>query len=204
MPSGLVQHQDIRVHQLSRAELHLHLPTARIARDGKLQVRGTIRSTWVAETGILHELLDLLLLGLGFALVDFVDSVHHPPPTRLVNAEDGEAIVLHANLLLLDLVLHEDTLQLIALREAFQLLVHDGTHQGRLAALVRPEQAVEPVPLQVHLGVAEQSQSAVGQREGALVQIDALCVLLLDLLLRLGSDLHLGTEILNDAREGLH
>lgn len=47
------------------------------------------------------------------------------------------------DLLVLDLVLHEDRLQLVALGEALQLLVGDGAHQGGLAALVGAQQAVE-------------------------------------------------------------
>ena len=47
------------------------------------------------------------------------------------------------HLFVLDLVLHEDGLQLVALGEALQLLVGDGAHQGGLAALVGAQQAVE-------------------------------------------------------------
>ena len=73
-----------------------------------------------------------------------------------------------SRLLILDLMLHEDRLQLVALGEALELLVGDGAHQRGLAALVGAQEAVEAVPLQVHLGIAQQGQGAVGQGEGAL------------------------------------
>ena len=58
--------------------------------------------------------------------------------------------------------------------EALKLLVRDGTYLRRLTALVRPKQTVEPVAFEL--------QRAVGQREGALVQVHTLRVLLIELL----------------------
>mmetsp|Transcript_58549 Transcript_58549/g.139374 ORF Transcript_58549/g.139374 Transcript_58549/m.139374 type:complete len:274 (-) Transcript_58549:420-1241(-) len=53
----------------------------------------------------------------------------------------------------------------------------------------------------MHLRIAQQGQRAVGQGESTLVQVHALGVLLLDLFLRLGCDLHLGTQSLGDGVE---
>mmetsp|Transcript_70157 Transcript_70157/g.146772 ORF Transcript_70157/g.146772 Transcript_70157/m.146772 type:complete len:654 (-) Transcript_70157:1258-3219(-) len=145
--SGLVQHQHIGVHELGGAELHLHLPATGVAGHRQLQVGGTVGATRVAEASLLHQLLALLLGHRGLDLVDLVAGVHDPPPAGLVDAENGEAIVLHAHLLVLDLVLHEDTLQLVTLGETFQLLVGDGSHEGRFTALVGAQQAVEAVAL---------------------------------------------------------
>merc|ERR1719265_2685160 len=95
----------------------------------------------------------------------------------LVHAQDGEPIVLNVHLLILDLVFDKDALQLVPLREAFKLLVDNSSHQRRLPTLVRTQESIKPIPLEVHLCVAQQSQSPVGQREGSLVEVHALRVL---------------------------
>mmetsp|Transcript_8483 Transcript_8483/g.18602 ORF Transcript_8483/g.18602 Transcript_8483/m.18602 type:complete len:1091 (+) Transcript_8483:303-3575(+) len=202
--SGLIKHEHIAVHQLSRAQLHLHLPAAGVARHRQVQVRRAVRATRVSEASVLHDLLALLLRHLVLHHVDVVAGVLHPPPARLVHAQDREAVVLHANLLVLNLVLHENALQLVALREALELLVRNGTHQRGLTALVRPQQTVEPVALEMHLRITEQRERAVGQGEGALVQVHTLRVLLLDLLRRLRCHLHLHSDVLNHTGEGAH
>mmetsp|Transcript_108344 Transcript_108344/g.271561 ORF Transcript_108344/g.271561 Transcript_108344/m.271561 type:complete len:696 (+) Transcript_108344:201-2288(+) len=161
--SRLVQHEHIRVHQLRSTELHLHLPTSRIACHRQLQVCGAVRAPWVTEANGLHELLHLFLRHLVIHLVDIITRVHDPPPAGLVNTEDGETIILYAHLLVLDLVLDEDTLELVTLGETLQLLVGDGAHQGRLTTLVRAQQTIEAIPLQVHLRVPQQGERAVGQ-----------------------------------------
>mmetsp|Transcript_42308 Transcript_42308/g.76508 ORF Transcript_42308/g.76508 Transcript_42308/m.76508 type:complete len:223 (+) Transcript_42308:1646-2314(+) len=155
-----------------------------------------------AEANTLHQFLDLLLSRSLLDLVDLVAGVHDPPPSWLVDAKDGEAVILHVHLHVLDLVLHENALQLISLGEALELLVDDGTHESGLTALVWAQETVEAVSLQVHLGVAKQRQCTVGQGEGALVEVDAVSVLFLDLLLRLGSYFQLCPQLLDNTREG--
>merc|ERR1719443_2738375 len=118
------------------------------------------------------------IAGRRLDLVDIVACVLHPPPPRLVNAQDREAIVLNAHLLVLDLMLHEDASQLVPLGEALELLVGDGTHQGRLAALVGAKQSVEAAPLQVHLRLSEQRECAVGEREGTFIQVHTVVIIL--------------------------
>merc|ERR1719335_1308609 len=145
----------------------------------------------------------IIFLHRRLQLVHLVAGVHHPPPPRLVHAQDRESVVLHPDLLVLDLVLHEDTLQLVPLREALKLLVGNRAHQRRLPALVRPKEPVEPVPLQVHLRVPEQGQRPVGQGERALVEVDPFRVLFLDLLLWLRGHLHLRPDTLNHSGEGI-
>mmetsp|Transcript_31474 Transcript_31474/g.98731 ORF Transcript_31474/g.98731 Transcript_31474/m.98731 type:complete len:465 (-) Transcript_31474:435-1829(-) len=199
---GLVQHEHVGIHQLSSAELHLHLPAARVGRNRVLQVGRAVRASGVSKADGLHQLLHGVL---GHRILDFVDvvaGVLHPPPAWLVDGEDGEAVVLHSHLFVLNLMLHEDALQFVALGEAFQLLVGDGAHQRGLPALVGSEEAVEAVALQVHLRVPEQRESAIGQREGALVQVDAFVVLVFDLLRGLRGNLHLRLHLVNHDGEG--
>mmetsp|Transcript_9350 Transcript_9350/g.21219 ORF Transcript_9350/g.21219 Transcript_9350/m.21219 type:complete len:1082 (+) Transcript_9350:301-3546(+) len=200
---GFVKHEHVGVHELGRAELHLHLPATRVGGHRVLQVGRAVGATGVTEAGVLHELLDRVLGDRVLDLVDVIAGVLHPPPARLVHAEDGEAVILHADLLVLNLVLNEHALELVALGEALQLLVGDGTHQRGLAALVRAQEAVEAVALQVHLGVAEQREGTVGQREGALVEVHALGVLILDLLLLLPGHLQLRAHVLANLAEWL-
>mmetsp|Transcript_18749 Transcript_18749/g.38671 ORF Transcript_18749/g.38671 Transcript_18749/m.38671 type:complete len:609 (+) Transcript_18749:1187-3013(+) len=200
--SGLVQHEHIGIHKLRGTKLHLHLPATGIASHRVLEVGRTVRAARVAEADGLHEFLHLLLVNLVLHLVRLVAGVHDPPPAGLVHAENREAVILHTDLLILNLVLDEDALQLVALGETFELLIGDGTHERGLAALVRAQEAVEAIPLQVHLCVPEQRQRAVSQGEGALVQIYAIGVLLLYLLLGLRCNLHLCPDILNHAVEG--
>mmetsp|Transcript_5911 Transcript_5911/g.13185 ORF Transcript_5911/g.13185 Transcript_5911/m.13185 type:complete len:400 (-) Transcript_5911:1045-2244(-) len=201
---GLVKHEHIRIHQLRSTELHLHLPASRVGGNWKIQVCCAIWPAWVAEACLLHQLSHLLLRDLSIHLVDVVAGELHPPPARLVHAQDGEAIILNPHLHILDLMLNEDTLQLITLREALQLLIGNGAHQCRLAALVWAKQAIEAVTLQVHLRIPEERQCAVGQRKGALVEVHALVILLLDLLLRLRGHLHLGSHLLDHTIKGSH
>mmetsp|Transcript_85261 Transcript_85261/g.241763 ORF Transcript_85261/g.241763 Transcript_85261/m.241763 type:complete len:462 (+) Transcript_85261:1866-3251(+) len=201
VPSRLVKHEHIAVHELGRAKLHLHFPAARVARHWQVQVCRAVGAARVSEASLLHELLALLLRHLVLKLVDLVAGVHDPPPAGLVHTEDGETVVLHAHLFVLDLVLHEHALQLVALREALKLLVYDGTHERGLTALVRAQQTIEPVALEVHLRVAEQRQCAVGQGEGAFVEVHTVCVLLLELLLRLRCHLHLRANLLHHGGE---
>mmetsp|Transcript_78810 Transcript_78810/g.124366 ORF Transcript_78810/g.124366 Transcript_78810/m.124366 type:complete len:738 (-) Transcript_78810:18-2231(-) len=202
VPGGFIQHQHVGVHQLGSTELHLHLPAPRVAGHRQLQVGSAVGATGVAETDGLHQFLHSVFLHRWFQLVDVIAGVNHPPPARFVHRQDGKAIILHTHLFIFDLMLHEDGLQLISLGEALELLVGDGAHQRGLAALVGAQQAVETVALEVHLGIAQQGQGTVGQREGALVKVHALGVLLLDFLLGLRGDLHLGPQLLRDAVEG--
>merc|ERR1719188_1924978 len=111
------------------AELHLHLPTTGIAGHWQLQICGAVWASWVAEASLLHQLLALLLGDLVLQIVGLVASVHDPPPSWLVDRQDWETVILHANLLIFDLVLNEHRPELIALWEAFQLLIGDGTHE---------------------------------------------------------------------------
>ena len=57
MPSGLVQHEHVGVHELGSAELHLHLPATAIGCHRQLQVGGTVGASGVAEADGLHQVL---------------------------------------------------------------------------------------------------------------------------------------------------
>ena len=146
------------VRHLSRTQLHLHMPAAGVARHGELKVRREVRTAQVSEASALHALLTLLLLHRGFQLVKLVAGVDHLPPVLLVRAQDREAVILHANLLRSSVSCSAKTLfNSLLLREALKLLVCDGTHQRRLTALVRSQQTVEPVALEVYLRIARNS-----------------------------------------------
>merc|ERR1719161_2019625 len=121
MASRLVKHEHVRIHELCGTKLHLHLPTPGVRSHRVLQVGRAVRAPGVPEADRLHELLHIILLHRRLQLVHLVAGVHHPPPPRLVHAQDRESVVLHPDLLVLDLVLNEDTLQLVPLREALKL-----------------------------------------------------------------------------------
>merc|ERR1719337_556167 len=77
-------------------------------------------------------------------------------------------------------MLHEDGDQLIALRKALHHLPRDGPHERGLAAVRGAQKAVELVFLQVQLCVPEESDGAIGQREGALVEVGACLVVVVE------------------------
>ena len=85
-----------------------------------------------------------------------------PPgsPSWLVHRENGETIALDTDLLILDLMLHEYTLELVPLREPVELLLRNGPHESGLSTLGRP---VEAITLQVHLRIPTKRQGAVNQ-----------------------------------------
>ena len=182
--SGLVNNEHIAAQQRIRTRLHLHLPAVGEVHHGHLQVRRAIRAVRVSDASALHKLLARPRRHRGLQ-VDLVAGVHQPAPARLVHAQVRKAVVLHANLLVLNLVLHENVFLLVALWETLKLLVPDGAHQRNLTALVQPQQTEEPVAFEVHLRIMEQRERAVGQGKGALVQVYILRVLLLEFLRRL-------------------
>merc|ERR1712127_1114670 len=80
-------------------------------------------------------------------------------------------------------MLHKDCHELVTLREAIHLLLRDRPHQSSLSAVSGPQQAIELELLEVQFGLAEKGDSAVGEGEAALVQVDRRLIVIDELLL---------------------
>merc|ERR1719235_2408334 len=188
MAGRLVKHEKVRFHKQRRTELHLHLPTARVAgHDHACVGRAVAADTprLVAESDLLERGSALLRCHRRLLPVDVVHRVLDPLDAGQVDVQDREALGVLSDLPLLNLVLHKDSAQLISLREPFDLLVSNCAHERRLTAVVRPEQTVELVPLQVQARRVEQRKGPVRETELGPGQIRTGAVLpLLDLRLR--------------------
>mmetsp|Transcript_18291 Transcript_18291/g.55000 ORF Transcript_18291/g.55000 Transcript_18291/m.55000 type:complete len:572 (+) Transcript_18291:826-2541(+) len=159
---GLVQQQNVCLHQHSAGKSELHLPAARQGGDGRL-----LHLSGEAHAGE-HPLHLCAVRGAG-------------------GLEDGvqENVLDHCGVRLagIDVVLHKHGAQLGLGGEAVQLLVGDGAHQRRLAGAVGAAQTIAAPALEPEAGVGQQNLATVGQRELAVAQVLALVVLqLLDCL----------------------
>merc|ERR1712032_1717511 len=106
------------IHFSVAFQVHLRIPEQceRSIRQGE--------ATFVkVNTLVVLVLKFLRRLAGNLHLINVIASVHHPPPSWLVHAEDREPVVLNTYLLFLNLVLNEHALQFVALREALQLLI---------------------------------------------------------------------------------
>mmetsp|Transcript_2786 Transcript_2786/g.7400 ORF Transcript_2786/g.7400 Transcript_2786/m.7400 type:complete len:584 (-) Transcript_2786:148-1899(-) len=155
MVRGLVEEEDIRLHEDGASERELHLPPAGERHDGTVDHA-------LGELERREGRLDVSRGG-AVALDDFV--VQH-------ELDDG-----HVVLVALDVVLDVHGAELLGGREPVNLAVVDRLHQGRLAATVGAAQAVTLTLLHVEGGVVEENQGAVREGEVALAQILTLLVL---------------------------
>merc|ERR1719460_916561 len=188
MPGRLVKHKKVRFHEQRRTQLHLHFPAAGVGGHDHASVGRTVAADTprlIAEPDLLERGCALLGSHLRDFLVHVVHRVFDPLDTGQVDVQDREALSVLPDLPLLNLVLHEDSAQLVSLRKPVDLLVSDRTHERRLTAVVRPEQAVELVLLQVQARGVEQRKGPVRETELGPGQIRTGAVLpLLDLRLR--------------------
>merc|ERR1719440_1124180 len=93
VPGRLVKHQKVRLHQLRRAELHLHLPPTGVRPHAHGSVRRAVLARpglRVAEPDADHDLRDLVTRHLGRAPVNVVAHVNDPVDTLQVDVQDGE------------------------------------------------------------------------------------------------------------------
>ncbi|TFB05190.1 hypothetical protein CCMA1212_003081 [Trichoderma ghanense] len=152
---GLVEKQDIGGLEDGTAQSQLHLPTTR--QSGNLALDHLL-----GEAELNEALLDVLLRDLDLGLGQLL----HGP----VNGG-------HLSVGGVKVVLDEDGLDLALLGEALDLLVVDGTHEGRLAGTVGTAETVTLTALEAEVGLVEQDLGTVGKREGAVAEILALLVI---------------------------
>uniref|UniRef100_A0A1J3GZS4 Uncharacterized protein n=2 Tax=Noccaea caerulescens TaxID=107243 RepID=A0A1J3GZS4_NOCCA len=152
---GLIQQHDVGVHQHGARQRQLHLPAARQGGHGQPLAVG------IEAHRLQH--LDDALAG-GQHLLDHL-VVHHKLHHRGLGLGG------------IDVVLDVHGAQLRLGREAVQLAVGDGAHEGGLAGAVGAAQAVALAALQVQAGIVQQDLATVGQGELAVAQVLALLLL---------------------------
>ncbi|SPQ23864.1 1521e1a3-eedc-455a-b5da-4054f20718a4 [Thermothielavioides terrestris] len=161
MVGGLVQKKNIGSLEDGTAQGELHLPTTRERGD-------LVLDHLVGEAELVQALDDILLGGLDAGL----GKLLHGP----INGG-------HFRIGRVQVVLDKDGLDFALLGEALDLLVVDGAHQGGLAGAVGAAQTVALATLEAEVGLVEQNLGTVGEREGAVAQILALLLVILDFVL---------------------
>lgn len=165
MVGGLVKQQDIGLLEHGTGKSQLHLPATRQSSDDAVNLG-------LSEAERDESLLDLLL---GLVDADLGELLHGP-------LDDGLLSIGRVQI-----VLDVDSLDLALLREALDLLVIDGAHQGGLAGTVGAEQTITLATLQAQVGLVEQDLGTVGQVEGAVAKILTFLLIGLDGVLSLSA-----------------
>ena len=94
MPGRLVKHEKVRFHEQGRTQLHLHLPTTRVAGHNHACVGRTVAADTpglVAEPDLLECLSAHLRCHRRLLAVDVVHRVLDPLDTGQVDVQDREA-----------------------------------------------------------------------------------------------------------------
>jgi len=146
MVGGLVQKQDIGVHQHGTGQLELHLPTTGKGTDGLLLLL-------LVESNGLEHLNDGLLVEVLELLV--VED----------EGQDGEVSILS-----LEVVLDEDGTELIGRGEALELTIGNGAHEGRLSDTVGSAKTVTLTTTEVEAGLVQQNHTTVSEGELAVAE----------------------------------
>jgi len=153
---GLVKQENVGVLEDGTAQSQLHLPTTRQGTDGAIELR-------FLEAELVDKLItDLRLDGVETDLLELLDG-----PAR--NSQLGVGGV--------QVVLDVDSLDLILLGEALELLVVDSAHEGGLAGTVGAQKTVTLTTLQTKVSLVQQNLGTIGQREGAVAQILTLLLI---------------------------
>mmetsp|Transcript_9670 Transcript_9670/g.23948 ORF Transcript_9670/g.23948 Transcript_9670/m.23948 type:complete len:871 (-) Transcript_9670:317-2929(-) len=155
---GLVEQEDVGVHEHSAGKRELHLPAAgKAGHDGVDAGRGV---GVLDEAEIGEALPDVGLGALGAHVAHVLDDGH---------------VLLRA----LDVVLNVHSLEHVLGGEPVNLAVGNRTHEGGLAAAVVAADAVALAALQVKARVVEKDLGTIAERELAVAKVLALLVLVL-------------------------
>ena len=149
MVGGLVEEENIGLLKDSTGKGELHLPTTRQRGDGVLEAIG-------GETELDESRLDLRTRSID---ANFTKLLLSPASNGLLSVGSVEV------------VLDKDSLDLVLLGEALDLLVVDGTHEGGLSGTVGAQETVALATLQTEMSLVEEDLGTVGQVEGAVAQI---------------------------------
>mmetsp|Transcript_8676 Transcript_8676/g.14959 ORF Transcript_8676/g.14959 Transcript_8676/m.14959 type:complete len:258 (-) Transcript_8676:1224-1997(-) len=142
----LVEEENISAHEHRTAKGELHLPASGERRHRIGQ--HLLRKADVEQSG-----LNLCLLQPNHLLVGGHEVEHRQVRNRSIQV-----------------VLHVDGLEDISRREALDLAVGNGSHQGRLARPVATTKAVAMAPAKQHRRVVEQNLGTVREAERAVAQ----------------------------------
>ncbi|PTD06759.1 hypothetical protein FCULG_00006734 [Fusarium culmorum] len=159
MVGRLVKQQNIGGLEDSTAQSELHLPTTREGADLTL-------NHLLGETELVELLLDISLGGGDTGLLKLL----HGP----VNGG-------HLSISGVQVVLDEDSLDLVLLGETLDLLVVDGAHEGGLSGTVGTAKTVTLTTLETEVSLVEKNLGTVGKREGTVAKILTLLLVLLGL-----------------------
>jgi len=146
MVGGLIQQQDISVHQHGTGQLQLHLPTTGKGTDSLLLLL-LVESDRLEHfnDGLLLEVLDLFI----------------------VKDEGGDGEI---GILSLEVVLDKDGTELIGRRETLELTISNGAHKSRLSDTVGSAKTVTLTTTKVEAGLVQQNHTTVGKRELAVAK----------------------------------
>ena len=152
---GLVEEQDIGLLKDGTSKRELHLPTTRKSSDRTLDLLSSEA-----------ELVQCLLNGRLVILDTNIAELLHGP------ANDS-----HLSIGGVQVVLDVDSLDLVLLGEALDLLVVDSAHEGGLSGTVRSEKTVTLTTLQTEVSLVKQDLGTVGQVECAVAEVLALLLI---------------------------
>uniref|UniRef100_A0A098DMI5 Uncharacterized protein n=1 Tax=Gibberella zeae (strain ATCC MYA-4620 / CBS 123657 / FGSC 9075 / NRRL 31084 / PH-1) TaxID=229533 RepID=A0A098DMI5_GIBZE len=159
MVGRLIKQQNIGSLEDSTAQSKLHLPTTREGADLTL-------NHLLGETELVELLLDISLGGSDTGLLKLL----HGP----VNGG-------HLSISGVQVVLDEDSLDLVLLGETLDLLVVDGAHEGGLSGTVGTTKTVTLTTLETEVSLVEKNLGTVGKRECTVAKILTLLLVLLGL-----------------------
>ncbi|PKS05983.1 hypothetical protein jhhlp_007816 [Lomentospora prolificans] len=160
MVGGLVEEKDIGSLEDGTAKSELHLPTTGKGSD-------LTADHAIGKTELVEGLDDLLLGGIDLGLLELL---HGPVDGR------------HLSIGRVQVVLDEDSLDLRLLREALDLLVVDGTHEGRLAGTVGTAETVTLTALEAERSLVEKNLGTIGEGESAVAKVLALLIVFISLI----------------------
>ena len=152
---GLIQQENVGLFEHSTGQSQLHLPTTRKGGDGAVKLLAE-------ETEFLKLVLDISLVGLQANFVELLDGP----------ADDGLLRVGGVQV-----VLNEDSLDLVFLGETLELLVVDSAHESGLTGTVGTEETVTLTTLETQVSLVQQDLGTIGQGEGAVAQILTLLLI---------------------------
>ncbi|CEI62809.1 unnamed protein product [Fusarium venenatum] len=162
MVGRLVKQQNIGSLKDGTAQGKLHLPTTREGADLTL-------NHLIGEAELVELLLDISLGGCDTSLLKLL----HGPV-------DGG----HLSISGVQVVLDEDSLDLVLLGETLDLLVVDSAHEGGLSGTVGTAKTVALTTLETEMSLVKKNLGTVGKREGTVAEI--LTLLFISLTLSLG------------------
>mmetsp|Transcript_27530 Transcript_27530/g.56392 ORF Transcript_27530/g.56392 Transcript_27530/m.56392 type:complete len:443 (+) Transcript_27530:1644-2972(+) len=183
MVGRLIQKQNISLLKHGTSKCKLHAPSTRKRRHGMIR--------------------------LGLAIFSEAYSGQHIPDLLHVNVHRLDLFVnkdvldtRKMGLLTLNISLDEDGPDLSHIRETFNLVVRNGSHESCLSRIISTKKTITLTALKLHLGVVQKNLGTIGKSELAVAQL--LSIILLIILVRdLKHFFSLSTDSLNGCLSSL-